>query len=150
MAAITLAQEEERRRLARELHDDTTQTLIALTHRVEMCEKAMGDPTQLARRLNEVRELATGALESVRRVIQDLRPIYLEDMGLLSALEMLAGKVLNQPKEVRVTANPLARDGHFGLMGMRERALRFGGHLSLRSQPGEGTTVVVYLPYPPE
>ena len=215
LAAVTLAQEEERRRLARELHDDTTQTLIALTHRVEMCEKATGDSARLAGRLNEVRELATGALESVRRLIYDLRPLYLEDVGLLSALDMLASDmsrsagappveldVVGTPRrlladvelavyrivqealsnvvrhagattaQVRVefggegltlrveddgvgfavpaTPHTLARDGHFGLMGMRERALRFGGHLSLRSQPGEGTTVVVYLPYPPD
>ena len=213
LAAVSLAQEEERKRLARELHDDTTQTLIALTHRLEMCEKATGDPVRLAGRLSEVRELVTGALESVRRVIHDLRPIYLEDMGLLPALDMLANDVgrsagsppvkldvVGTPRRlpadvelavyrivqealsnvvrhagatmarVRVefggegltltveddglgfavpdTPHTLARDGHFGLMGMRERALRFGGHLSLRSQPGEGTTVVVYLPYP--
>lgn len=215
LASVTLAQEEERKRLARELHDDTTQTLIALTHRLEMCEKAIGDPARLAGRLGEVRELITGALESVRRVIHDLRPIYLEDMGLLSALDMLASDVSQStdappvkldvagtPRrlpadlelavyrivqealanvvrhagattaQMRVefgdegltltvedngvgfavpdTPHPLARDGHFGLMGMRERALRLGGHLSLRSQPGEGTTVVVYLPYPPD
>jgi signal transduction histidine kinase len=215
LAAVTLAQEEERQRLARELHDDTTQTLIALTHRLEMCEKAASDPARLAGRLNELRELVTGALQSVRRLIYDLRPIYLEDMGLLSALDMLAGDVgrtagaprvkldvVGTPRrlpadmelavyrivqealsnvvrhakattaQVRVefgdegltltveddgvgfavpdTPHTLARDGHFGLMGMRERALRFGGHLSLRSQPGEGTTVVVYLSYPPD
>ena len=215
LAAVTLAQEEERKRLARDLHDDTTQTLIALTHRLEMCEKAVADPALLAGRLGEVRELIAGALESVRRVIHDLRPIYLEDMGLLPALDMLTGDVgqsagapsvkldvLGTPRrlpadmelsvyrivqealsnvvrhagatmtQVRVefggegltltveddgvgfavpdTPHTLARDGHFGLMGMRERALRFGGHLSLRSQLGEGTTVVVYLPYPPD
>jgi len=213
LAAVTLAQEEERRRLARELHDDTTQTLIALAHRVEMCEKAIADPVRLTGRLNEVRELAAGALESVRRLIYDLRPIYLEDMGLLPALDMLVSDVsrsasappvkldvVGRPRrlpadmelavyrivqealnnvlrharattvQVRVefgsegltlaveddgvgfavpdTPYTLAHDGHFGLMGMRERALRFGGHLSLRSQPGEGTTVIVYLPYP--
>jgi len=215
LAAVTLAQEEERQRLARELHDDTTQTLIALTHRVEMCEKAAGDPTRLAGRLKEVQELVAGALESVRRVIHNLRPLYLEDMGLLPALDMLAGDVgrsagapqvkldvVGTPRRlpadmelavyrivqealsnvvrhagattarVRMefggegltltveddgvgfavpdTPHALAHDGHFGLMGMRERALRFGGHLSLRSQPGGGTTVVVYLPYPPD
>ncbi len=215
LAALTMAQEEERRRLARELHDDTAQTLIALTHRVEMCEKAMGDPVRLTGRLNEVRELATGALDGVRRLIHDLRPIYLEDMGLLPALDMLVadvsdgtgapsveldivGPARRLPPEVELavyrivqealsnvvrharattaqvrlefgdegltltveddgvgfaapdTPHALARDGHFGLMGMRERALRFGGHLSLRSQPGAGMTAVIYLPYPPD
>jgi signal transduction histidine kinase len=42
----------------------------------------------------------------------------------------------------------LARQGHFGLMGIRERALLYGGQLTLRSAPGEGTEVRVQLPYP--
>jgi signal transduction histidine kinase len=43
------------------------------------------------------------------------------------------------------TAKKLLREGHFGLTGMRERAL-IGGQLELRSQPGQGTTVEVSLP----
>ena len=42
----------------------------------------------------------------------------------------------------------LARQGHFGLMGIQERALLYGGQLTLRSAPGEGTEVTVRLPYP--
>lgn len=41
----------------------------------------------------------------------------------------------------------LALQGHFGLVGMHERAIRLGGHLSIRSQPGAGTTIVAFLPY---
>ena len=42
----------------------------------------------------------------------------------------------------------LARHGHFGLMGIQERALLYGGQLAIHSVPGEGTEVVVRLPYP--
>jgi signal transduction histidine kinase len=40
----------------------------------------------------------------------------------------------------------LAHEGHFGLMGIHERALLFGGRLEVRSRPGEGTTLEVFLP----
>jgi len=40
----------------------------------------------------------------------------------------------------------LTREGHFGLMGIRERVLLFGGHLTLHSEPGKGTKVEVILP----
>jgi signal transduction histidine kinase len=43
----------------------------------------------------------------------------------------------------------LARDGHYGVVGMAERARRAGGHLCLRSAPGRGTTVTVTVPYAP-
>jgi signal transduction histidine kinase len=42
----------------------------------------------------------------------------------------------------------LAHRGHFGLMGIQERALLYGGQLAIRSAPGEGAEVVVRLPYP--
>ena len=42
----------------------------------------------------------------------------------------------------------LAAAGHFGLMGMRERALLYGGHLSIKSAPGQGATLVAWLPFP--
>jgi len=41
----------------------------------------------------------------------------------------------------------LALQGHFGLVGMYERTVRLGGHLSIRSEPGAGTTIVAFLPY---
>jgi len=41
----------------------------------------------------------------------------------------------------------LAAQGHFGLVGMYERATALGGHLSLRSTPGQGTKVVAFIPY---
>jgi signal transduction histidine kinase len=41
----------------------------------------------------------------------------------------------------------LAADGHFGLVGMRERADEIGGSLDIRSTPGKGTTVVIEVPF---
>ena len=89
-AALTMGQEDERARLARELHDETVQTLIALEHRVHMLRRAIDqDPETVARRVNELTEMASGAVTEVRRVIRALRPLYLDDLGWLPAVQAL-------------------------------------------------------------
>jgi signal transduction histidine kinase len=212
IAAITRGQEDERKRLARELHDDTSQALIALKQQVEMAQKLLSrDPDRAAERLAQVRAMLAETLESVRRFSRDLRPIYLEDLGFLPALEMLtreadqeedlsvqlaiSGSTRRLPSDLELAAyrivqeslnnviqhagaseawvrvrfeaehltlsvrdngqgfeapdlpDVLARRGHFGLMGIQERALLYGGQLTIRSAPGEGTEVLVHLPY---
>jgi signal transduction histidine kinase len=89
IGAITAGQEEERRRLARELHDDTIQTLIALKQRVQLLQMDVhNDPT--SRSLGELESLTEQAVDNLRRLTRDLRPIYLEDLGLVTALQMLS------------------------------------------------------------
>ena len=87
---ITQAQENERKRIARELHDDTIQSLIALSRRAEALgtQRDLSEPT-----LDRVKELQTAmgdVIKSVRRFSQDLRPSILDDLGLLPTLEELA------------------------------------------------------------
>ena len=78
ITAMTRGQEDERIRLARELHDDTIQSLIALQQRVEMVEKALGkDAASAAGKIRELRELVGTTLVSVRGYVRDLRPTYL-------------------------------------------------------------------------
>ena len=91
IGAITAAQEEERARLARELHDDTIQAVIALKQRVQLAQRSVKD--QNARKsLSELEALAEQTIENLRRLTRALRPIYLEDLGLVTALEMLANE----------------------------------------------------------
>ncbi len=91
VGALTRAQEEERSRLARELHDETIQTLIALGQRIQMAQRALErDPVRAGERLGELRSMVEGAIEEVRRFSRALRPLYLEELGLVLALEMLA------------------------------------------------------------
>ncbi|MFL5627336.1 MAG: sensor histidine kinase [Ktedonobacteraceae bacterium] len=90
---ITRVQEEERRRLARELHDDTAQALIALSLGLEGLERGMGKlnlPEKDVLWLSNLQTLAASTLEGVRRACRDLRPSVLDDLGLRAALEWLS------------------------------------------------------------
>ncbi len=88
---LTRVQEEERSRLARELHDGTIQTLIALGQRLQMLQRELKrSPEQATERLAALRRMVSEAIEDVRRFTRALRPLYLEELGLVPALEMLA------------------------------------------------------------
>jgi signal transduction histidine kinase len=94
-------QEDERKRIARELHDETCQALVALMLRIEAAE-ALPAPEPLRERLAEARALAASMLEDLRRVIFDLRPAILDDLGLVPAIRWLAERQL-QPLGVTVS-----------------------------------------------
>lgn len=213
IGAITQAQEEERARLARELHDQTAQSLVAISHRVQLLKRYLPDEPEAERLLGELREMTTQAVDDLRRIIRAMRPVYLEDLGLVPALQMLVkdldesmpglsmafqqeGTTRRLPSEQemalyrvaqealnnvwqhsqangaelairylddglvlsvqdngigfeapqRVTDLPAA--GHFGIMGMYERAALIGAEMRVRSEPGRGTTVTIRLPRP--
>lgn len=95
-ALVTRAQEDERRRLARELHDDTAQALIALSRGLDALASGRADSSSAAstsRYVTDLSELAKRTLDGVRRACQDLRPSVLDDLGLPAALESLAHSV---------------------------------------------------------
>lgn len=83
---ILQAQEEERARLSRELHDEAAQALTSLLVHLRLLERTQ-EPADAQRRVQELRELTAAALENVRRVALDLRPKILDDLGLVPALE---------------------------------------------------------------
>jgi len=213
IGAITSAQEEERLRLARELHDDTIQSVIALKQRVQLAQKSVKDQT-LRGTLSELETLSEQTIENLRRMTRALRPIYLEDLGLVTALEMLvretvqnhtiniefkksgeeyrlsreaelalyriAQEALNNvvrhsqanradlhvsfgEKEIKLEVSDngvgfdmpksptdFAPNGHFGLLGMRERADLIGGRLEVQSEAGRGTRLSIRLPLSPD
>lgn len=89
---ITRVQEEERKRLARELHDDTAQALIALARGLDGLGRAVEKqrlPQSDRDWLASLQDLADHTLDSVRRACRDLRPSILDDLGLRAALEWL-------------------------------------------------------------
>jgi signal transduction histidine kinase len=208
IGAITSAQEEERTRLARELHDDTIQAVIALKQRVQLAQKSVKDQSG-RQSLMELETLAEQTVENLRRLTRALRPIYLEDLGLVTALEMLAretsqnnqlivdfqktGQERRLSREVELSLYRIAQEalnnvvkhskathadlkiafdasevnmevidngigfivpksptelapsGHFGLLGVHERADLIGARLEIESALGKGTKLKVQL-----
>jgi two-component system sensor histidine kinase UhpB len=208
ISAITTGQENERQRLARELHDDTIQALIALNQRVHLALLDL-EPCDAYTHLSKIQGLTEGTIQNLRRLTQDLRPQYLEDLGLVPALQ-----VLTQQRDQRADASidfkvtgdqwrlepdvelalyritqeglnniiqhaqashasvqlhyyknglrlsikddgtgffvpespaEFAPQGHFGLLGIYERAEMIDARLEIDSSPGEGTTLTIAL-----
>ncbi len=208
LEAVTTGQEEERRRLARDLHDDTIQSLIALNQQIQLAQMSASDEASAAR-LATMQQMAGQIVADLRRLTRDLRPIYLEDLGLVPALEMLARDISqaialpisfetigrerrlspdvelalyriaqealsnvarhSQAKKavvcleftddaVRLTVRDdgqgfavpespaeMAPSGHFGLLGVQERAEAIGARLQIQSAAGAGTQLTVYF-----
>ncbi|GAI17074.1 unnamed protein product, partial [marine sediment metagenome] len=91
---VTRAQEEERKRISHELHDDTIQALVVLSRQLDALasgDKGLSEENRL--RLEELWQQTDNILRGVRRLSQDLRPAALDRLGLLAALEWLASDV---------------------------------------------------------
>ena len=97
---VVEAQELERRRLARELHDETGQALTSILLGLKPLEDALADDRSRAA-LAGLREHVVTALQDVRRLAVELRPAVLDDFGLVAALERLTDAFAEQRK-VRV------------------------------------------------
>jgi signal transduction histidine kinase len=89
------AQELERRRLARELHDEIGQDLTSLLLSLRTIDEAQG-PDELKEATGALRELVVTALQDVRRLAVELRPKALDDFGLVPALERLGSTFQEQ------------------------------------------------------
>ena len=121
---VTKAQEEERTRIARELHDDTAQALVMLCRGLDAArDSASGE------KLDEARTLADSILEGVRRFSQDLRPSILDDLGLLPAIEWVSAEATRRGQisaKVVVSGEPrrLSADAELVLFRIAQEALR--------------------------
>ncbi|MBP2018174.1 signal transduction histidine kinase [Symbiobacterium terraclitae] len=89
LARLITAQEDERRRIARELHDETGQALTALVVTLDFLARHPMDAEALRKRLSNVKEMAEASLAEVRRVIHEMRPTALDDLGLEAAIRWL-------------------------------------------------------------
>jgi len=84
---VIRAQEEERRRVAREIHDGPAQTLANIVLRLEIAEKLLElDPSRVKAELKDLKNLVRANLQDIRRIIFDLRPMALDDLGIVPAI----------------------------------------------------------------
>jgi signal transduction histidine kinase len=90
---VIAAQEEERKRLARELHDETSQQLTALGMQLDLIGRSLPEGGADASRLADTRGLVGRMVDDLHRVIYDLRPSILDDLGLLPAIRWYAERL---------------------------------------------------------
>jgi two-component system sensor histidine kinase UhpB len=107
------AQESERLRVARELHDEIGQTLTAITLQAERA--AQGDPASAPTEFESVADALRDSLDEVRRIARELRPEALDDLGLVNALIALCTRINAQGgpvvrRELQPTLPPLSTD----------------------------------------
>jgi signal transduction histidine kinase len=205
---ITQVQEDERKRIAYELHDDTAQYLAILKLQLDSLieSKKIQDP-EILEKLRYLEKDAGRAVDDVRRYSHELRPGVLEHLGLLAAIEQIAEDV-NKLGQIKVDVNVageerelseeiklgffriaqeainnarkhskssraviglnfrdnqiemtisddgvgfdmrevsarVTRKGNLGLMSMQERANLIDARLAIKSNPGQGTTVMI-------
>jgi len=107
---ITLAQEEERKRIARDLHDDISSRLLLLIKKIEtMAAQSRSKNARVKQDFSELRDRAVDALEALRRTAQGLRPRLIDDLGLVAAVEWLAEETeKHAPFTVSVTSSGMA------------------------------------------
>ncbi len=102
LAKTISAQEDERKRLARELHDDSAQTLTAVLMTLKTAEDALpAGPNDARSALSRSRSQLEGALREIRKAIMDLRPSALDDLGLAAAVRWYADEHL-RPHGIKV------------------------------------------------
>ena len=107
-ARAQAAEEDERKRIARELHDDTAQSLAALMLRLRLA-RSQSDAAERDRLLEELRAELAEALERIRRFARGLRPPALDELGLVPALEAHARSLAEASGiAVRVEGEPVA------------------------------------------
>jgi two-component system sensor histidine kinase UhpB len=107
---VLAAQEDERKRIARELHDETAQSLTTLLIRLKMLERAKSSD-ELRGQMRELRQLTVETLEAVRKLAVELRPATLDDLGLVAALDAYADSYSSRmPVQVRFAAEGFTDD----------------------------------------
>jgi signal transduction histidine kinase len=86
LQCIVTTQEDERARIARELHDELGQTLTGLAVGLRGAQMSVEDPNLIKEQLDQLEEMAVQALGNMRHLVNELRPALLDDMGLPAAL----------------------------------------------------------------
>ena len=86
-------QEDERRRIAAELHDSLGQSLVIIKHRSMLCLREMTGENRLSEQLEEISSTATSAIDELHEIAHNLRPYELDRLGLVKAVESMVAKL---------------------------------------------------------
>ncbi len=126
---VTRAQEDERKRIARELHDDAAQPLVLLSRGLERLATDGRRPSDVAGRATELRGVTLDILKTIRSFSRDLRPTVLDDLGLAPALEWLLRGLAERSgveTEFRIEGKPrrLSPDTEVAVFRIAQEALR--------------------------
>ena len=122
-------QEEERSRVARELHDSISQILVGVRYTLELARRRLtGGDARAAESLGQGIDNLNGAIQEVRRISRDLRPGVLDDLGLGPALQSLAEEFgkrtgIKTQFETVVFRNRLDQDAKIALYRIAQEAL---------------------------
>ena len=108
MEKIIFAQEIERRKWASEIHDGIAQLLINIHYRIQTYRITReSEPTRAERDLDEIEGMVAESLAEARRLIDDLRPSILDDIGLIPAIEKYLRRMGNYLSVRLVVDNPI-------------------------------------------
>jgi signal transduction histidine kinase len=148
--SVTTSLEEERRRISRELHDETIQSLLALGRSLEYYQAVEGDPEYRAW-IVKLHEMVENTVKEVRRISQDLRPLMLEDLGLTPALKMLVrsaregeGAISSARLQVVGTEAKLSTEQELAIYRITQEAL-----MNIRKH-ANATEVIASLSFSPD
>ncbi len=103
------AQEEERTRIARELHDETSQILTAFSLDLATLQTVVCDRTEVKNLVDRLQALSKQMSQGLYRLVHDLRPAQLDDLGLISALEYLKDDSVSAGLDVSIDIHGKAR-----------------------------------------
>ncbi len=207
---LIASQEQERKRIAADLHDSIAQDLLIINNRVRLTARRDDVDRKTVQELNMISSAVTGSLHELKDISRALRPLYLDRIGLSTAIEAMLSSVndvsdtafiwdivqmagwFTKDQEINIyrvvqeavnnilkhsgathaTVHVGRRNGHlrieihdngkgiameekpsqseapkgFGLQGMYERVDILGGNLNLRSAPGNGTAIEIFIP----
>lgn len=89
-------QEQDRQRIARDLHDSTVQNLASLIHKCELCSRLINlDPVRTKLEINTMTNTIKSVINEIREIIYNLKPMSLDDLGLLSTIERFANQLMS-------------------------------------------------------
>lgn len=100
-------QEQDRKRIARDLHDSTVQNLTSLIHKCELCFRLVDmDPVRTKLELNTMSNTLKSVINEIREIIYDLKPMSLDDLGLLATVERYISQLMiNHDIDIKVSCN---------------------------------------------